>query len=57
LPETERPVTREDDIDVRLKADLAAADQQHEEALQKWQADLERRERELREQEGDGQST
>jgi hypothetical protein len=50
-------VTQTDDIDARLKADLAAADQQHEEALRKWQADLERRERELREQEGDGQST
>jgi hypothetical protein len=56
-PEHQPPVTQTDDIDARLKADLAAADQQHEEALRKWQADLERRERELREQEGDGQST
>jgi hypothetical protein len=55
--ETERPVTRADDIDARLQADLAAADQQHEEALRKWQEDLERRERQLREQEDDGQST
>jgi len=57
LPEYQRPATLHDDIDTRLKADLAAADRQHEEALQKWQADLERRERQLREQEGDGQST
>jgi hypothetical protein len=46
FPESERPAPDTRDIDDRLAADLARADQEHEQMLQRWQADLERRERE-----------
>jgi hypothetical protein len=51
FPEYERPQPSTADIDTRLQADLDAADRQHEEALRKWQASLEERERRLTERE------
>ena len=47
FPERERPPAPTDDIDARLKEDLARLDREHEESLRRWQADLERREGEL----------
>lgn len=47
FPEVERPAARTDDIDARLTEDLARLDREHEDALKNWQADLERREREM----------
>ena len=51
FPEQQRPQPPTDDIDARLQAELAEADRQHEEALRRWQASLEERERNLAQQE------
>jgi len=51
FPEPQRPQPKTDDIDARLQAELAEADRRHEEAVQRWQASLEERERKLAEQE------
>jgi hypothetical protein len=51
FPEQQRPQPKTDDIDARLQAELAEADRKHEEALRRWQASLEERERNLAEQE------
>jgi hypothetical protein len=48
FPEQERPRPSTADIDARLQADLADVDREHEEALRRWQADLEQREQRLR---------
>jgi Phospholipase_D-nuclease N-terminal len=47
FPEYERPVYT-GDIDQRLQSDLARADHEHEDALRRWQADLEQREAEVK---------
>ncbi len=47
FPEYQRPGPSQAEIDERLNADLARVDQEHEEALRRWQADLERREQQL----------
>lgn len=49
FPEEERPAPSTKDIDDRLDADLARVDREHEEALRRWQRDLEERERRLSE--------
>jgi hypothetical protein len=49
FPEYERPPARTQDIDARLESDLARVDREHEEALRRWQRDLEERERRLAE--------
>jgi hypothetical protein len=51
FPEYQRPQPSTADIDARLQADLDAADRQHEEALRKWEASLQERERKLARQE------
>ncbi len=46
FPEAERPVVSAQALDAQLEQDLARVDREHEDMLRRWQADLERRERE-----------